>query len=437
MGGHSKTSTMGIRSKSNEVTQTARQASPIQCCDRPEQRERVNRTTVFVSEKTIHVKSKEKQQPQQQQQQATSNNMSSNSNNDTLPAVPDAAPSSSSTQNRVSLDGDEVADDTNAGRHHRKRKQEEEQEEEEVPVIADTVASLSLPNAVIAPPAANNAVYDSTAVVPAPVPLTDEQQITSIVTLLLSPDNALEDVADAMQTLAELVCATTTQNFEENRKAAFRCAALLAVVQTMRRNINTPFIQTCGICVLSNIFCCKLGNFKPNVIAVGGLQACLEAMKRHDNGDVFGVQASGCGFIGHLWFVVHIRKKVVDEGGLKAVITAMGANKENKVVQRWGCFALNTLLRVESSWAGTLVNAKGIDLVIAAMNAHPNHADLQAKGCDFFILLSKAQYGAGPDYRKLILDGKGLIPVVEAQRIHRDNPTVMAAVRAAYAAISA
>jgi hypothetical protein len=47
----------------------------------------------------------------------------------------------------VSLDGAAAADASNTGRHCRKRKQEEEQEEEEEeeePVIADTVASLSV-----------------------------------------------------------------------------------------------------------------------------------------------------------------------------------------------------------------------------------------------------------------------------------------------------
>jgi hypothetical protein len=131
---------------------------------------------------------------------------------------------------------------------------------------------------------------------------------------------------------------------------------------------------------------------------------------------------------------VDIRKKVVDEGGLKAVVKAMEENEENSEVQRWGCFALLHLLSEESSpWAKMAVDAGGIGLAIAAMNNRPDAATLQRYGCKFLCRLSKANK---QNYRVAILDAKGLIPVGEALRIHQNNKHVKQTAQDALAAIS-
>ena len=86
-----------------------------------------------------------------------------------------------------------------------------------------------------------------------------------------------------------------SKNAEENKKTAVSRGALLAVVQAMCRNADSYEIQGHGIAILANISRCKLENFKPDIIAVGGLKACLEAMKR------CALEAVGCRLIESLW----------------------------------------------------------------------------------------------------------------------------------------
>jgi hypothetical protein len=84
-----------------------------------------------------------------------------------------------------------------------------------------------------------------------------------------------------------------------------------------------------------------------------------------------------------------------------------------------------------STWAKIAVDVGSIDPVLAAMNNHPAHAVLQFYACCFLCRLSIAN----KDYRNRIIDAKGLVPIVEAQRIHKADATVVQAARRAYDAI--
>jgi hypothetical protein len=128
-----------------------------------------------------------------------------------------------------------------------------------------------------------------------------------------------------------------------------------------------------------------------------------------------------------------VRKMVVEEGGLKAVVNALVVNEEDFEVQLYGCYALRALFWNDSIWAKAAVDEGGFVLVIAAMNNHPNNANVQKVGCDFFTRL----LAADDEYRNNILDAKGLIPVVEVQRIHKDNAELKLAARKAHDAIVA
>jgi hypothetical protein len=70
-------------------------------------------------------------------------------------------------------------------------------------------------------------------------------------------------------------------------------------------------------------------------------------------------------------------------------------------------------------------------LVISAMDKHPNEARIQFSACFFLIRLSKAH----EDYRNLVLDADGLVPILRALRIHKDKANVKYQARKAIAAI--
>jgi hypothetical protein len=289
----------------------------------------------------------------------------------------------------------------------RKRKQESL-----APIAAEMVGSAPA-NTVIEP---DNMVL----VLPA-----DDIEISSIVTKRLSSDN-IEDVTEAMKYLSTLVFSAGNNNAAEgNRKTAFRRGAPLAVVQAMRRCANSVQIQNMGIRVLSSISNFEQDNFGPDIIALGGLECCLAAMKLHNINT--NVQANGCVLIGNLWRSGTM--KVSDEDGLKAVVKAMEQNKEMRMVQRSGCCALEAWLLAEEWVKRAVVGC--IDRIIDAMNHHPDDSELQEYCCDYLTFVSKADQ----KYRGAILDAK--IPVGEALRIYKDNAQVRVAARKAYKAIIA
>jgi hypothetical protein len=112
------------------------------------------------------------------------------------------------------------------------------------------------------------------------VPPTDEDTITSNVTKILSAKSH-EQVPATMLSLRVLL-RPPNNKFLENRNAAFRRGAHLAVVHAMRQNANSDKIQEHGLGILASISCCKIGNICPNpdIVALGGLDWCLGAMQQ-------------------------------------------------------------------------------------------------------------------------------------------------------------
>jgi hypothetical protein len=74
-----------------------------------------------------------------------------------------------------------------------------------------------------------------------------------------------------------------------------------------------------------------------------------------------------------------------------------------------------------------------MQLAIAAMNNHPDDADLHLYACEFLRRLAKAH----EDYRGLMLQAKGLGPIGNALWVHKNNAPVKLAARKAFKVISA
>ena len=78
----------------------------------------------------------------------------------------------------------------------------------------------------------------------------------------------------------------------------------------------------------------------------------------------------------HSFMVVEIAK----QGGIDAIIKALGNHPDHAGVQEYGCGALmilaaNDANRVEIAKQG------GIDAIIKALGNHPDHAEVQRRGC--------------------------------------------------------
>jgi hypothetical protein len=329
-------------------------------------------------------------------------------------------------------------------------------------------------------------------------PLSDEDAITMHVrTLLAVENNDPATVTKSMGLLRVFLSSSsktihTSKNtrhhhyhdnanssIDQNRKMALRRGAHVAVVYAMRRNLRNWPIQNDGLGIFVSLCRCKLDSSasssvtKHDIIAVGGLDCCLDAMREHF--DVHHVQAIGCCLLANFWCCRNSschsldmqKKAAIDkQGGLSAVIRAMEHHEFDVQVQYRACRALFVLLRKDESCSTTttiaraVVDVGSIHLVVAAMNNHPDDATIQICACDFLTALAKKKKGGnnhenddgdgdytGDDdvdhvadddhcfYRNLILDAKALGAIVEARRFHKDNVQVKLATRNALNAI--
>ena len=67
----------------------------------------------------------------------------------------------------------------------------------------------------------------------------------------------------------------------------------------------------------------------------------MQAMDRHRGSE--GVQEKGCGALWHLAVNADIAVKIGAEGGVEAIVQAMGGHPGSGVLQRYCCGALGTL----------------------------------------------------------------------------------------------
>jgi hypothetical protein len=126
-------------------------------------------------------------------------------------------------------------------------------------------------------------------------------------------------IADENRMIADCVSPRSTSDWPSFKQ----CSS-----DTMSSSMLTQF--RAGALLFSSTVLVVVGSriSKPDIVAIGALTRCLEAMKRNNNTDDTILQARRCQLIGALWSFPNIRKKVVDEGGLKAVIKAMDTQKE-------------------------------------------------------------------------------------------------------------
>jgi hypothetical protein len=204
--------------------------------------------------------------------------------------------------------------------------------------------------------------------------------------------------------------------------------ALLTLVQAIKRHRQSASINCNGVATLANISCCLIDDYKPD-INEGGCLKCAIWAKRHVAHSP--VQRDGCILlIGNLFTHPMLRQGIVDKGGHKAVINARKHCKQSALVQHHECRALNKLLHDESpTWAKAATDLSGP--VISAMETHLNDFEIQYTACLFLTSLSNAN----DDYRNMVLDADGLVPVVRALRVHKDNAPVKHAARMAFDAM--
>ena len=98
--------------------------------------------------------------------------------------------------------------------------------------------------------------------------------------------------------------------------------------------------------------------------------------------------------------------------------------------------ALSTLVRSgETTFAESVVDANGSKAVIAAMETHPNHANLQKRACQFLQALSTHDDDDDADYRENIIAANGLVAVAQARQVNHDKNELLVAAEKAIKAL--
>ena len=198
--------------------------------------------------------------------------------------------------------------------------------------------------------------------------------------------------------------------------------------------------------------CLKSGDNRRKIVESGALRVCLFAMK--NNPDKPAVLAEACRFLGNLMDdddeahlanphdvhddeVVSLTKTIVHRGGIEAVVEAMAAHPNHADLQDSGCFALSRSLDSLNSSRGTVWRAGGIQAIVAAMTNHPHEKSIQCDGCAALHLVVDSSGGnkntnssssrkvkRNEHYKRQVVEVGGLEAVAACLRHFPDDPDV-------------
>jgi hypothetical protein len=269
---------------------------------------------------------------------------------------------------------------------------------------------------------------------------------------------------------APIVIAQAMRRFSSSRDVQWHAC------RTLANMCNGTLVSTTTNAFSSNTTGSGQTTIQEDIVEAGCLYACLDAMQAQQD-DVH-VQIAGCNLIGNLWRCALVRRTIVKEGGLATVVNAIKNQKHetNVMVQAFAVHALLTLLLHEDRGSGAtdavdhelpvndddeekkacakaVVDAGAIPAVILAMENHGTMAKLQQDACQLLGILARtkttktsstsassstsSRYGDDDEYqyRNAIIEAKGLVAIVEARRIHKDDAKVVEQARNAARAI--
>lgn len=193
-----------------------------------------------------------------------------------------------------------------------------------------------------------------------------------------------------------------------NREALWcegACSALAAMIPLE----HDPFLRM--IAAIDDRFA--------RIVDLGGLEAVLTAMEQFP--DAVAVQEQGCRVLAALAEAVQIPDKA-EQTCVVAILSAMDCHPGSVLLQEMGCRAVSHL-DVEQCF----VPAGGIRAILRAMKNHPNAASVQAEACEALASLVRLQYGRCKncmEHCKQIRLLGGLQVIFEAMQKHSEEPKV-------------
>lgn len=264
-----------------------------------------------------------------------------------------------------------------------------------------------------------------------------EKDIEKEIILVLKTVTYSENVDEVMSTLDrlhELLDTDDDDNMDKhNVQIACRYGAELAVCRAMEKFSGRADIQTMGIHILNCITYHddvenNLGAVQ-KLINLGVVELCLNVMMeqfttRDTNTNTTLLLSRGCTLLGNLMADAVTTRQLIDDNKhcLQVIVKAMNTHPDDLFLQHRGCFALHRVSLV-CGLENEVVEAGGIDAVVQAMTAqhhdiisHENR-EIQHDGC-----LTLHNIAVGSRRRnKIIIEAGGLEAVATALHFFHDD----------------
>jgi hypothetical protein len=208
------------------------------------------------------------------------------------------------------------------------------------------------------------------------------------------------------------------QSKDQNCKLALTIEAPLAVLRFLKQHSSSAGIQAIDCELLTSLAMQGSVNQTALLLKIGTIDRANSAMDHFDEAP--DIVSAACSFIGYLignLITDDLVNDVVAAGG-----SAMKKHTHDVLVQGRGCTTLRRFVDLvddggaDDGVAMQVVDALGIDLVIAVMKNHVNDADVLTEGGLFLAKLA--------ELNRRIIDANGLVALAEAVRMYKykDDP---------------
>ena len=212
------------------------------------------------------------------------------------------------------------------------------------------------------------------------LPNTSKDQIPEITLGVVLQSMACNRKAATTTSKGLLALQVLMQKDAEYYDLFFSEGGLDLVLQAMKFHCDTIEVQVAACSILKD-FTRRSLDFQRAVSAKGGIQLVLTSMTLHK--EDHGLQDAAMACMRNL--CLHKDNRLLVTDGIATLLQTMGLWMSEAAIQAYGCDALGRLAS-EPHNRLTITKINGIQIILKAMQAHPNHPGVQDRAC--FLLLA-------------------------------------------------
>eukprot|EP00747_Dinoflagellata_sp_TGD_P138284 gnl/TRDRNA2_/TRDRNA2_175767_c0_seq1.p1 gnl/TRDRNA2_/TRDRNA2_175767_c0~~gnl/TRDRNA2_/TRDRNA2_175767_c0_seq1.p1 ORF type:complete len:457 (-),score=93.63 gnl/TRDRNA2_/TRDRNA2_175767_c0_seq1:166-1536(-) len=202
----------------------------------------------------------------------------------------------------------------------------------------------------------------------------------------------------------------------ENVRRVVLSKGIRTTVSSMEAHISNPAVQEYGAIIFQNLAMDNREN-KVSIGQVGGIQACIKAMKTHP--DVATLQEKAAGALRVLAANPYNQGTIASCRGIAVILKAMRSHPTSATLQDHCCWALRNLAYNNKEMQDALVKNDGAELVIQALQTHGHNPNVGEHGC--WALANISAGNTKTQERIVQMEGAQLVMNVMATHITLDK----------------